>query len=230
MANIVLIHGAYQGGWIWQPVAQILRSEGNNVFAPTLDGCAERSHQVRNGITTETHGDEIANLLFYEDIKDAVLVGTSCGGMVMAKAAELARHRVKRLVFADALALMDGERIADFVNRETAINTDLASGPPRHDVVNRLFKDLEEPTKSWAIERYTMQPIACMENPVELKEFWSLPWKASVVYCSQSVNPPKSHQERAANTLGAKWHEIQTGHYPMLSEPDALAQIIMDEE
>ena len=142
MANIVLIHGAYQGGWIWQPVAQILRREGNNVFAPTLDGCAERSHQVRNGITTETQGDEIANLLFYEDIKDAVLVGTSCGGMVMAKAAELARHRVKRLVFADALALMDGERIADFVNRETAINTDLTSGPPRHDVVNRLFKDL----------------------------------------------------------------------------------------
>ena len=77
MANIVLIHGAYQGGWIWQPVAQILRGAGNNVFAPTLDGCAERSHQVRNGITTETHGDEIANLLFYEDINDAVMFGTS---------------------------------------------------------------------------------------------------------------------------------------------------------
>ena len=71
--------------------------------------------------------------------------------------------------------------------------------------------------------------ISHLQNPVELKEFWSLPWKASVVYCSQSINPPKIHQERAANTLGAKWHEIQTGHYPMLSEPDALAQIITDE-
>ena len=230
MANIVLIHGAYQGGWIWQSVAKILRSKGHTVLTPTLDGCAERSRQIRPGITTETHGDEIANLLFYEDIKDVVLVGTSSGGMVMAKAAELARHRIKRLVFADALALMDGERIGDFVNRETAINTYLSSGPPRHDVVNRLFRDLEEPTKSWAIERYTMQPIACMENPVELKEFWSLPWQASVVDCNQSVNPPKSHQERAARTLGATWHELQTGHYPMLSTPTELADIIMEEE
>ena len=229
MATIVLIHGAYQGGWIWQPVAKILRNQGHTVFTPTLDGCAERSHQIRPGITTEMHGNEIANLLFYEDIKDAVLVGTSSGGMVMAKAAELARPRVKRLIFVDALALMDGERVADFVDRKTAINTSLSSGPPRHDVINRLFKDLEEPIKSWAIQRYTMQPIACMENPIELKEFWSLEWQATVLYCTDSVNPPKSHQERAANTLRAKWRELKTGHYPMLSEPDALAKIIMED-
>ena len=40
-----------------------------------------------------------------------MLVGTSTGGMVMARAAELARERVARLVFADALALMDGEAL-----------------------------------------------------------------------------------------------------------------------
>ena len=38
MATIVLIHGAYQGGWIWQPVAKILRNQGHTVFTPTLDG------------------------------------------------------------------------------------------------------------------------------------------------------------------------------------------------
>ena len=42
MANIVLLHGAYQGGWIWQNVVPHLRAAGHNVFAPTLDGCAER--------------------------------------------------------------------------------------------------------------------------------------------------------------------------------------------
>ena len=228
MATIVLIHGAYQGGWVWQPTAKVLRAAGHTVYAPTLEGCAERSHQLRAGITTETHGDEIANLLFYEDIQDAVLVGTSSGGMVMAKAAELARERVGRLVFADALALQDGERIPDFVDRKTAINTDLGSGPPRSDVVGRLFKDLEEPIRTWATERYTMQPIACMRDPVELKKFWSQKWTASVIYCTNSINPPQAHQRRAADTLGASWHELVTGHYPMLSEPDALAKLIIE--
>ena len=228
MATIVLIHGAYQGGWIWQPTAKILREAGHTVYAPTLEGCAERRHQLRPGITTETHADEVANLLFYEDINDAIMVGTSSGGMVMAKACEMARERVGRVVFADALALQDGERIADFVDRKTAINTDLASGPPRSDVFGRLFKELEEPVKSWAIDRYTLHPIACMRDPVELKAFWGQKWDAAVIYCTESINPPQSHQRSAADTLGAQWHELVTGHYPMLSEPEALAKLIVE--
>ena len=227
MSNIVLIHGAYQGGWIWQPLASVLRNRGHYVLAPTLEGCAERSYQLHSRITTESHAQEIANLLFFEDLKDVVLVGTSTGGMVMAKVAELVANRVKRLVFADALALMDGERLSDIVSRKSVVNTDLASGPPRDDVINRLFKELHEPIKSWAIARYTLHPIACMHNPVELKEFWSMTWDASVIYCNESVNPPISHQKRTADMLGAKWLELTTGHYPMLSVPEALADSIL---
>ena len=50
MASILLIHGAYQGGWIWRFVAERLRAAGHDVHAPTLDGCAERRHQLRAGI------------------------------------------------------------------------------------------------------------------------------------------------------------------------------------
>ena len=51
MATFVLVHGAYQGGWIWKPVAERLRRAGHAVYAPTLDGCAERKHQLRPGIS-----------------------------------------------------------------------------------------------------------------------------------------------------------------------------------
>src|SRR5678816_2508158 len=88
MATYVLVHGAYQGGWIWKPVATRLRAAGHTVFAPTLDGCAERAGEVRRGITVSTHGKEVAGLLFYEDLQQVVLVGTSSGGMVICRAAE----------------------------------------------------------------------------------------------------------------------------------------------
>ena len=77
MTTFVLIHGAYQGGWIWQPTAARLRDAGHLVYAPSLDGCAERRHQLRPGITTETHGEEIAKLLYFHDLRDVVLVGTN---------------------------------------------------------------------------------------------------------------------------------------------------------
>jgi len=123
MTNFVLVHGAYQGGWIWQRVAARLTAAGNKVFAPTLDGCAERRHALRPGITTETHGAELAELLFFEDLRDVVLVGASSGGMVMCAAAERARDRIGRLVFADALILLDGEGVPDIVKRPTAVTT-----------------------------------------------------------------------------------------------------------
>ena len=70
--------------------------------------------------------------MYFHDLENVVLVGTSSGGMVMACAAEQARDRVARLVFADALALFNGERILDIVKRPTtAIDTPLARGPTR---------------------------------------------------------------------------------------------------
>src|SRR6202050_5657494 len=136
MATFVLVHGSYQGGWIWKKVATRLRKAGHNVYTPTLDGCGERASQVRAGITTETQADEVAQLLFYEDLNDVVLVGTSSGGMVACRVAELIPERIGRLVFVDALALLDGEKIRDIVTRSTAQASGLTAGPSREDAAN----------------------------------------------------------------------------------------------
>jgi pimeloyl-ACP methyl ester carboxylesterase len=227
MATIILLHGAFQGGWIWQRVTPHLRAAGHTVFAPTLDGCAERRHALRPGINTETQADEVARMMFFEDLRDVVLVGTSCGGMIAARIGETARDRIGRIVFADALALFDGESVSDHVKRPTAVTTDLETGPPREDAANRMFISLDGPTKEWALERYTPHPVAAMEAPVKLPTFWQQKWNASVIWCKQSVNPPVAHQRRARDTLNAAWYELDTGHYPMLTEPKALAELIM---
>ncbi|MBI3517614.1 MAG: alpha/beta hydrolase [Proteobacteria bacterium] len=228
MANFLLIHGAYQGGWIWTRVAAKLRAAGHTVFAPTMDGCAERRGGLRKDITLESCAAELAQLMFYEDLKDVVLAGTSNGGMVMCKTAELARERVGRLMFVDALALLDGEKVSDIVvrgiKRET---TELATGPTKEDIETRLFKDLDPDTRTWAVARYTLQPIATLEAPVKLPSFWSQSWKARVIYCKRSTNPPEVHQRRCAERLKADWRELDTGHYPMLSTPDELAKLLM---
>jgi pimeloyl-ACP methyl ester carboxylesterase len=228
MTTFVLIHGAYQGGWIWQPTATTLRTAGHLIYAPSLDGCAERRHSLRHGITTATQAAEIADLMFYEDLHDVVLAGTSAGGMVLCRTAELARERIARLVFIDALALFDGERIAEIVNRTSPrITTALAVGPSHEDAVSRMFADLDPALRAHALARYTPHPVAAMELPVELKSFWAQRWKATVIRCRRSANPPEAHQRRTAEKLNGRYLEIDTGHYPMLTDSGVLVPLLL---
>jgi pimeloyl-ACP methyl ester carboxylesterase len=230
MANVVLVHGAYQGGWIWQPVVARLTASGHRVYAPSLDGCAERRHALRPGITTETHGQEIAELLFFEDLRDVVLVGTSSGGMVVCRVAEKMRDRIRRLVFVDALALLPGEKIRDIVTRSTSTPSGdgLTAGPSREDAANRLFADLDPKMREWALERYTQHPNGIYTEPVKLDSFWQQQWPGTlVVWCRRAQNPGEAHQRRAAEKLGARWEELDTGHYPMLSMPEELTRLLL---
>jgi pimeloyl-ACP methyl ester carboxylesterase len=230
MTNFVLIHGSYQGGWIWQRVASRLRAMGHSVFSPTMEGCAERRHQLRAGIDTSTFVAEVADLLFYEDLRDMVLVGTSSGGMVVCGAAEAMRHRIGRLVLVDALALFNGERTRDIVKRAAAAPSGPAWGPSREDAAAGLFADLDPPTRDWVLDRYTPHPVGCSEIPVRLTDFWDQSWNATVIWCRNAPNPGEAHQRRAAARLQARWHELETGHYPMLSTPDELTNMLVAAE
>ena len=226
MAQIVLVHGAYQGGWIWREVASALRTRGHAVCTPTLDGCAERAGALRAGITTETHAAELAALLFYQDLQDVTLVGTSTGGMAICRAAELAQARVGRLVFVDALALLPGESVSGIVARPSTVTTELATGPSRADAEGRLFADLDPATRAFALARTTPHPRAVLEAPVVLDGFWDHAWNATVIRCKRSMNPPEQHQRRTADRLRARYLELDTGHYPMLTQPRELARLI----
>ena len=63
---------------------------------------------------------------------------------------------------------------------------------------------------------------------MRLADFSDQKWKATVIWCRNAPNPGEAHQRRAAARLGARWMELDTGHYPMLSMPDELTQLLID--
>ena len=232
MANFVLVHGSFQGGWIWQSVAKRLREAGHAVFTPTLQGCAERKHQIGPGITVTTQATEVAEMMFYQDLQDVVMVATSTGGLIASKTATLARDRIARLVYVDALAPQPGESVADIVIRAADAapyeTTEFTRGPSLKDAAGRLFADLDSDLRDWALARYTLHPIGASDAaPGELDDFWAQSWEASVICCRGSVNPSGAHQRRTADALNAAWHEMDAGHYPMLSHPEELTGLLL---
>ena len=62
---------------------------------------------------------------------------------------------------------------------------------------------------------------------MELGGFWNQAWPTTVIRCRRAMNPPETHQRRTAERLKAVWHELDTGHYPMLSQPDELTRLLL---
>lgn len=227
MATYVLVHGSSQGGWVWKMVAAQLRAAGHTVYHPSLDGCAERSHALRPDITLDSQGREIAGLLFFEDLTDVILVGTSSGGMVVARAAEIVPERIRRLAFIDALVPIPGESVPEINNRPPYDTSDLAYGLRPEEVQERAYPGVPSPIREWAVARYTRQPRKPTDDPVDLRTFWSRRWQVDVLRCARGTVPPEAHQRRTAERLGGTYAEIDAGHYPMLSHADELARYLL---
>jgi pimeloyl-ACP methyl ester carboxylesterase len=228
MATYVLVHGSHQGGWIWKPVGERLIGAGHAVYRPTLDGSAERQGSVRNEITLKSVGAEVASLLFFEDLTDVILVGTSTGGMVVCQAAEQAPERVRRLVFIDALVPVPGESVPIINSRAPYDRAELVYGPRSEEARGRAFAGLSGEVYEWALARYTRHPVAPTDDPVDLEAFWSRSWQVDVLRCARGAAPPEAHQRRTAERLGGSYAEIDAGHYAMLSHPDEIARYLLE--
>jgi pimeloyl-ACP methyl ester carboxylesterase len=227
MSTFVLVHGSYQGGWIWKPVGERLQAHGHVVYRPTLQGSAERRREVSPNLTLGDYGAEIADLFFYEDLTDVVFVGTSIGGMVVAEAAPKITHRIRRLIFVDALVPLPGESVPQINSRAPYDPRNVVYGPPPEAARGAMFAGLPKDVEDWALARYTQQAIKPTDDPVDLREFWSGTWQVDVLRCTQSPAPPEAHQRRTAERLRGSYTELEAGHYPMLSHPDAVAEYLV---
>lgn len=99
MSHYVLVHGSWCGGWAWDRIAARLSGQGHTVAAPTLAGSGLRQHI-----------DEVGRVL--ED--QAVLVGHSYGGMVVAGVAD-AHPEVSGVIYLDAFLPSPGESAFDLM-------------------------------------------------------------------------------------------------------------------
>jgi pimeloyl-ACP methyl ester carboxylesterase len=110
MTTFVLVHGAYQGGWVYARVARLLREAGHDVYTPTPTGVGERSHLAHNAINLDTHIQDSVSVFKHEDITDAILCGHSYGGMVITGVAGEIGERIRTLFYIDAFAPLTGSR------------------------------------------------------------------------------------------------------------------------
>jgi pimeloyl-ACP methyl ester carboxylesterase len=245
MTAIVLVGGAWMGGWCWQQVARPLRSRGHDVYPVTLTGLGERSHLGGPAIDLNTHITDIVNLIEWEGLDDVVLVGHSYGGVPVTGAADRIPQRIAQLVYLDSAPIPSGMSYLD------------TNPPETKERIERRVAELGDgwrlPMPSWedlaAVEgasldglsdddlrlmsaRATPQPFGSYTQPLpaEHPDRKSLPSLA--ILCSFSLAQVQEliaagHPWGQAMS-GPQWRyvELPTGHWPMFSRPDEVVEIL----
>ena len=238
MATYVLVHGGAHGGWCYGKVAPLLRQASHDVYTPTMTGLGERSHLFTADVDLDLHIRDIVAVLHYEDLHDVILVGHSYGGMVITGVADRAADRIGCLVFLDAANPVNGQSLVDVSG--PVIESTRPFGKLIDGVELVLLPDSEQTYEpgtlygvtdpddgAWMAERLTGHPWKCFEQKLELTNeaaLWAIP--EYHIVCTSTLKTRDPELMEKARAEGRLW-AIDTGHDLMITEPEAVADALL---
>jgi pimeloyl-ACP methyl ester carboxylesterase len=241
MANFVLVHGAWHGGWCWQRVVQALVREGHRAHAVTLTGVGERAHLLSPLITLETHIEDVRAAIEVEEMDEVVLAVHSYAGMIGTALADRIGTRLRHLVYVDAVVPRPGESWSSTHARTVrearlagaAASADYGLPAPDPDNYGLQGADYE-----WVKRRLTAHPGHCYEAALAFEPARVAAVPRTFVSCTQPPLPTiDAIRPRMADPgfWGGAWRggggaevvELATGHDPMVTMPAELTRLLL---
>jgi pimeloyl-ACP methyl ester carboxylesterase len=238
MTTFVLVGGFWIGAWAWRDVARRLNRLGHRAFPLSLAGLGERKAEAADTITLETHIADVVHFLVAGDLHDVVLVGHSGAGAIVNAAAARAGARLAELVFVDTGPVPEGAAIADFGGRTGRANT-IAKAvdgriplPSWAEIGETSLAGLDEANRSFLRSLAVPQPLRVAIDPVRLGGVVPRTLPKRAVLCTIPPDAVRALIDEGnpwfAPMGSAEWTltELPTGHWPMLSEPVKLAELL----
>ncbi|HSL38262.1 MAG TPA: alpha/beta hydrolase [Arthrobacter sp.] len=226
---IVLVPGYWLGGWAWDDVVERLRADGCPAVPVTLPGL-ESPAAPRAGIRLGDHVDAVRAALDAAH-GPVVLVAHSGAGAIASAVLDVAAHQVARVVYVDSGPVADGNVPRPDLPSEAAelpmpsfpdLEADGGSLEGLDDAVRRQFR-----------ERAVAHPAGPLREPIALPHGLGVAVPTTVVCCSfpsQAVRSLVASGEPMFSALAdlsdVTYVDLPTGHWPMWSRPDALADLL----
>ncbi|MES1246591.1 MAG: alpha/beta fold hydrolase [Actinomycetota bacterium] len=233
MATCVLVHGAFHGGWCWQPLLPHLEARGHRSVALDLPGHGADPRALET-VTFEQTVDAVVEAVGAEP-EPVWLVAHSLGGIVAAAAAGRVPDRIARLVFVTALVPLHGEAMQDLPQRpaDDPVNGLVA---PMGDLLLRidaerageaLFNECSPAVADWATARLEHEARANTVGRAFFPDgrFPAIP--RTYVACGRDRTITLDRQERISARAGiADLRLLDADHSPFLSRPGELAALL----
>ena len=220
---MVLVHGAFCRGWVWDETVLALRAFGHRAEALDLPS----SGPTASGLG-DLHSDVEAATAVIDGIDDdVVLVGHSGGGMVLT---ELGAHpQVRHGVYVAALWPQEGQSVGDllggqFPNWMTAREDGAVQVASEAEVVREALCQDVDPDRFVAdiFPRYVLTSMSSLGAPSTAP---ILAHPSSYIICEHDRALPPDAQEAMAKAAD-QVYRLPSSHSAPLSMPQQLAEAI----
>ncbi|MCR9192228.1 MAG: alpha/beta hydrolase [Gammaproteobacteria bacterium] len=220
--KLFLIHGAFQGGFVWKSFLPRLQAFDYEVFAPTLVGN-----------TLSEHINQICHQISELPDERVALVGHSYGSLVVTGVAKALPDRISGLTYLDAplpthpdgapQSLLDilGPDVEKFFRAQTTEGTVAAFPPASFGLDPEVHGDI--------IAQHAGQALGCF---TEKGASWHPNDRPAypVSYIQCAPNEFTDAQVAKASTLNFNVSHIpDSGHCPMITHPGELLRVMNEE-
>lgn len=230
MAQIVLVPGAWLGGWVWKKIVPTLEKGGNDVYQVTLTGMGERVHLASKDIGIETAVQDVVNVIKFNDLHDIVLVGHSFAGKVAAAVADRLPDKIRVLLYLDALRpekVRSPQGGFDPTSEFGPLPQGSITVPFTEKILETIGKDVTGNDRNWMLSKATPWPLKYASDPITLSENFDKV-RSAYIFCTQSGDPIDEIIDGKWGKLYGRYDIIESGHFPMVTKPQELADDIVD--
>lgn len=224
MAEFVLVAGAWLGSWAWSEVVPALRAAGHGAHPLTLSGLAEKQGAPAG---QQTHVQDIVGEIERLDLHDVVLVGHSYAGIPVGQAAERIGDRLARVVFVDSNVPADGQSFVSRLPQVAAAIAEHGGYWPPVTAADCAGQGLTTEQITHFLDGATPHPGASLTEPAVLARPLG---ELRATYLKCLLDSPEPNPDVATLLTGDRWRlvSLDTGHWPMFSQPHALARILLE--
>jgi len=226
MALFVLLHDAFQGGWVWRQTARELCDLGHEVHTPSYAGRTLPHAPENSDNPARAALDNLVRYFEAEDLSGANVLCSGWSGLLGPALAAALPSAVRTLFFWDAVVPEPGKSFMEVCP-------------------DSLAEDIDGNSESTQVAPFVSGPLSwleCGEDCTSLlapfpRRAFTEPYtgpardrwpKSLFVHAPDGDEPGSAFGREAVEASGMPWFELNMYEYPLLARAQELALLLAD--
>jgi pimeloyl-ACP methyl ester carboxylesterase len=239
VSHFALLHGGGHGSWVWGQTVAALEARGGSALALDAPGCGVKRGRELAGIEVADIAAELVADIEAAGMSDVTLVGHSLAGTILPNMWRARPGLFRRLVYLACSAPLPGQSILEMMGKGPhGSDPDAVGWPGAYDKATtseqraRMFcNDMDEAGQAWFVAQLGKDDWPAAATRGTGWRYDDLgPVPSTYIICEQDGILPVMWQHRFAQRLHCdRIVPIDAGHQAMNTQPETLADLLMEE-